>query len=216
MILWLRWALGCFLFFSAAMFLLRAQPHDDLALRTFLEPPAGCAVPCWQGIRPGVTSGEEAKQILSAHPWVERLEPWGKTTTMLWWSGRQPAFLNTAFPGIMTIENNIVQRISLPTTVPFGELWLLYDQPARGGFICMGRAWKQAVIHFATYPRAGFSISLKDELPPRCVPNVLGEHCPIAMPSLWSAPTDVILGPVYVQLDDYTTIRSQSPPFCLF
>jgi hypothetical protein len=213
--IWVLSAVSFALFFCAVLMLVRAQPNDDSSLRAFLDAPADCTTPCWQGIQPGTTPGHQALRLLQHHPWIDHIEPWGYASTLLRWNGQQPAYVDDSYPGILTIESGIVERISIPTTITFGDLWLLYDQPARGGFICLGRASRNAVLHFATYPDAGFAVSLKNGLPASCRPNVDSEACPIALPTLWNAPFDLIVGPVYVQLDDYAVIRSDSPPFCM-
>ena len=41
---------------SALTGLIRAQPYDSGALAAFFAPPEGCPAPCWQGIRPGLTT----------------------------------------------------------------------------------------------------------------------------------------------------------------
>ena len=53
------------LLFAAAA-VIRAQPYDDSELRAFLTPPEGCPAPCFMGIRPGVTTREEALTIFMA------------------------------------------------------------------------------------------------------------------------------------------------------
>src|SRR4051794_14630074 len=59
--------------FAGLMGLVHGQAEKDLAWGGFLVPPKGCPMPCWQGIRPGVTTGEEAIAILQAHPWTRRV-----------------------------------------------------------------------------------------------------------------------------------------------
>jgi hypothetical protein len=50
--------------FVFAIIPIHTQPYDDAELRAFLLPPDGCAPPCWQGIRPGVTSMARAAILL--------------------------------------------------------------------------------------------------------------------------------------------------------
>lgn len=52
------------LLFTLCIALIRVQPYDDSELRAFLTPPEGCPAPCFMGIRPGVTTMEEAVAIL--------------------------------------------------------------------------------------------------------------------------------------------------------
>lgn len=66
-----KMALMLAVLFGVAVMLIRAQPHDDRELREFLTPPDGCEAPCFMGIRPGVTTVEEAIAILENHEWVE-------------------------------------------------------------------------------------------------------------------------------------------------
>jgi len=51
---------------------MHAQPYDDHELRQLLLPD-GCPAPCFMGIRPGVTTQDEAIKILEASDWVETL-----------------------------------------------------------------------------------------------------------------------------------------------
>src|SRR5262245_29374883 len=88
--------------FAACIGVIRAQPYDDADLRAFLTPGDDCRMPCFLGIRPGVTTLEEAAGILQAHEWVGDITienyphgdmPWG---FVRWnWNGQQPAFLTT-------------------------------------------------------------------------------------------------------------------------
>ncbi len=61
------------LFFAAAA-VIRAQPYDDSELRAFLTPPEGCPAPCFMGIRPGVTTVEEAITILENSAQISKIE----------------------------------------------------------------------------------------------------------------------------------------------
>jgi hypothetical protein len=57
--------------------LIHTQFYDDTEVRDLLLPPATCPAPCFMGIRPGVTTYDEAVEILEAHSWVERIESYG-------------------------------------------------------------------------------------------------------------------------------------------
>ncbi len=75
------------------------QPYDDRAFRSIFVSSEDCRLPCWQGIRPGVTSGVEAIAILQNHPWANYVRVRGDLEagdpgTITWsWSGAQPALL---------------------------------------------------------------------------------------------------------------------------
>src|SRR5579871_5051602 len=82
---------------AALLILIRAQRYDGARVSQFFN--ACTPMPCWQGIRPGDTSINEALSILRAHPWVQTISevyasPYeGDTRTVLiyWtWSSGYP------------------------------------------------------------------------------------------------------------------------------
>src|SRR5215213_884779 len=58
---------------ALAIGVIHAQPNYDGDLRAFLLPPEGCATPCFMGIRPGVTTTQEAVERLQDSDWVSRI-----------------------------------------------------------------------------------------------------------------------------------------------
>jgi hypothetical protein len=48
---------------------LAAAPSGVNPARTFFAA-SGCPMPCWNGIRPGITLRADAEAILAAHPWL--------------------------------------------------------------------------------------------------------------------------------------------------
>src|SRR4051812_46421963 len=58
--------------FSAMLLLIQAQPYDDHQLRDLLIPD-GCPAPCFMGIRPGMTTMQEARNILEASGWTDHV-----------------------------------------------------------------------------------------------------------------------------------------------
>jgi hypothetical protein len=126
------------LFFSACIGLIRAQPYDDSELRTFLAPPDGCPRPCFMGIRPGVTRAEEATAILEAHEWIntvsryEATEDVGIVSLTATWSGRQPDFIDSSVALWLSVRDNSIQMISIPTRIPLGQIFLQLGIPQYG------------------------------------------------------------------------------------
>lgn len=115
----------------AVLILLRAQPVDDHELRDLLLP-KGCPAPCFAGIRPGITTVEEAVRILEGHDWVSKV-----TRTaggISWeWNGGQAALLGDSRGGMITVMQDeqpgypkgTVRTLGVFTTIPFGTLRLL-------------------------------------------------------------------------------------------
>lgn len=106
---------------AGAVLLIRAQPYDDTALRTLLFPP-DCSLPCFLGIRPGITTAEEAVAILSDHPWVRAVHRPHQNIT--WeWNGMQPEWIGSQ--AIIRLEGETVEEISMFTRLVLGDIWLL-------------------------------------------------------------------------------------------
>jgi hypothetical protein len=131
--------------FAALIGLVHLQPQDFSSLLALVTPPEGCAPPCWQGIRPGETTADEAVAILEVHPWVTDISISGYLSdgrqqgSISWrWNGAQPFPVETGDGGYLGINQRVVQSITLETGVRFGDLWLLLDQPEQGAFSYVG------------------------------------------------------------------------------
>ncbi len=116
--------------FAALVGLIRARPYDDSELHAILVPSDGCALPCFMGIRPGITTVQEAYDLLERHPWVDHVKQhiWfsGPNNNLFsWtWSGQQPAFINSAAPGVFSAHGSLVDVVQVSTTIPLGAFWL--------------------------------------------------------------------------------------------
>ncbi len=113
--------------------LIRAQPYDDGGLWAFLTPPEGCLAPCFMGIRPGVTTVDEAIAILEGHEWVDKVtvEDQGGFHLFWTWSGQQPHFIRTSSTGRIRriLFQDVVELISIDTRITIGELYLTLGLP---------------------------------------------------------------------------------------
>jgi len=122
--------------FAACITLIRAQPYDDSELRAFLAPPDDCPMPCFLGIRPGVTTLEETVGILEAHEWIglvssfEATEGRGVVFVTASWSGRQPDFIDSDAALWLGVNDETIESIFIPTRIPLGYIWLLYGAPS--------------------------------------------------------------------------------------
>jgi hypothetical protein len=125
--------------------LIRAQLYDDSDLRAFLTPP-DCPAPCFMGIRPGVTTTEEAIAILEAHEWVAEVDdvdpdlfrdPDGDGAYLMptigWmWSQTRPEWIDGESKGVVWIgEDGLVLRLEILTSVPMGDILLALGNPDR-------------------------------------------------------------------------------------
>jgi hypothetical protein len=87
------------------------------------------------GIRPGVTTVEEAIAILEAHEWVASVNivPWSDgrgISAVRWsWSPNKPIFVDDTYEGMLWVSINSIQDISIVTHSQLGEFWQLFDVP---------------------------------------------------------------------------------------
>ena len=121
------------LIFTAIIGLIRAQPYDDSQLRTFFAPPDGCPPPCFMGIRPGVTTVNQAIAILQTQKWVNAesivvFKVNDNESGIAWvWNGRQPPSFGEFFP-IARINNHqgVIFEIIVYTDVSLGSVIAYY------------------------------------------------------------------------------------------
>lgn len=132
--------------FLLAIALLHVRAYDDSEWRTLI----GCDAPCWQGIRPGVTSRDEAIALLQNHPWVTDLLVYGRRISWSW-SGQQPTLIDSSYPGMIWAQDERVQQVKLSLNVPFGDVWLLFDQPQSGGMELGGVTIAQPRVYRASH-----------------------------------------------------------------
>ncbi len=131
--LYLRWAALEFVLLTGVILLIRAQPYDDHELRALLMP-EDCEMPCFMGIRPGITTVDEAASLLVKHPWVKEIVRTGGSLDW-YWNGHEPAFLDgIGIPTVSAIvsdgrETVIVGSIFIPTQLPAGYIYLLMPNP---------------------------------------------------------------------------------------
>jgi len=123
--------------FAALVGLVHLQPQDLNPLFALVQPPENCATPCWQGIRPGVTTADEAIAVLEAHPWIADMTSVANAVTWRW-NGAQPFPANRDDGGSLGISGEVVSTITLETAARLGDLWLLLDQPEQGAFFYLG------------------------------------------------------------------------------
>jgi hypothetical protein len=179
---------------AAAIGIIRARPYDAGDLRAFLLPPEGCAPPCFMGIRVGSMTTGQVIEWLEQHPWVERVlltENFAATRRGFvgWkWNGGQPGLFDGSSSGALWIRDHVVRFVRVQTTIPFGSLWLLLDEPASGtfrverDFIAAG----PVIVHYAAFPGAAFTAQIT-------------VSCPLRPAEFWQKP---VLLQYYVELSE--------------
>jgi hypothetical protein len=142
--------------------LIHARPYDDSALRALLASPTDCPMPCFIGIRPGVSAADEALAILEAHGWIGDVElaydrVTGQPNAAIWnWSGSQPNLIQDTlygrpYRGNLRIQDGIVTAIWIPTTITAGDLRLLWGKPDQVAFTLFRNVDEERYPLFLSY-----------------------------------------------------------------
>jgi len=107
-----------------------AQPYDDHGLSETLLT-TDCQLPCFMGIRPGVTTQDAALQLLKMNPWVAQVSPLVSVGGFTWtWNGQQPAFLQDGFASnTLLIVNGVVQRVDFLTRESMATFLIRFGLP---------------------------------------------------------------------------------------
>lgn len=173
-----------------------SQPVADDGLAELLLPPSGCPAPCFLGLRPGVTTVDEAVRILRSHPWVSEITaaPVGSGTLRWIWNGQQPPILgHGARYGDIDIRDGQVTAIHILTPISFGTFWLVLGRPDRGT-IGRSRVMPQSLqTHRAIY--SDYGLELK---------TVISQNHDIQ--GFWNAAVEII-----VMVDTATTYAYSLP-----
>ncbi len=126
---YLRLALIPLLLLTAVLLVIRSQPYDDRELREILLP-TDCPAPCFMGIRPGVTTMEEAVKLLEASGWVEAIDKQNFPYEVKWKSNLPDQNrINSERQNRVSFSNGIVSRIDLVINFKVGDIRLGFGRP---------------------------------------------------------------------------------------
>lgn len=136
--------------FALAIALIRAQPYDDSDIRAFFTPPPGCEPPCWQGIRPGVTTLSEANAVIQRYGILE-----GPPTIQRWeWNESKPVFIRSRV-GRLVAWNEIVYQVELPDVIGLSDVLITFGRPAWGRMRYDQMETIHSVYYELYYPELG-------------------------------------------------------------
>jgi hypothetical protein len=125
---YVRFASPILAVFFAVMLFIRAQPYDDHDLRALLMPD-DCEMPCFMGIRPGVTTVDEAMHILEASGWVKEInsQKYSSSTVFHWtWNGHRPQIIDEVGPGSVSAKGGTITSLTIRTTMRLGDILMNY------------------------------------------------------------------------------------------
>jgi hypothetical protein len=128
-----RFALIPIALFTVALLLIHAQPYDDHELRSLLLPD-GCPSPCFIGIRPGVTTADEAAAILKSSQWIGKLVDAGgyslELRNLSWdWSDQKPTWIVESARGYADAAGGYITSMTIETHFSLGAVRLAFGAP---------------------------------------------------------------------------------------
>lgn len=195
---YLRLILLALLIFIAALLFIRAQPYDDHELRDLLLP-ANCPAPCFMGIRPGVTTMDDAIKILESSGWVEPHKNDFDNWISFKWNGHQPDLMmdNDGISLSFSLHPATVTQISfqLQENVSVGDLYLALGMPSSYSFpsgrllnsgnrrlsLILSHQYEQTLINLTTFT-----------------------NCPVKLSQLLNQPVKLIQYNLYPQTGAFT------------
>lgn len=161
--LYLRLLIIPFLLFSGVLLIARAQSNDDHDLRQVLLPD-GCPAPCFMGIRPGVTTLDEALSILKATGWVDHFEyETDETSIDIKWNDSSPTWLprnGARGDTSLWINKGLISQLNFETNLTLGTIQLSIGQIAMQRISLHYFAGRYFLLYSAAYPNKGLNISV--------------------------------------------------------
>lgn len=118
---------------------IRARPYDSYEFDVFLMSP-GCAVPCFMGVRPGITTKDAAVAALRAHEWVSHVVtgipifigtygPVAEFPPRWGWTGALPRWIDPEVDGQSWVMNDKIDYLEVRTRLRLGDVRLMLGRP---------------------------------------------------------------------------------------
>jgi hypothetical protein len=155
-----RMAFGCALALTLFSGFILAWRYDTTVLLATLPNQPDCPKPCWQHIRPGITSRNEAINLLAQNAWIGEIT--ADDSQIQWtWSGQQSAIIDAKQPGRIVVRDDRVNTIQIKLNIGLGDLVILLGNPL---WSTTHHANASAVVHLS-FPREYLTLSLTMRCP---------------------------------------------------
>ncbi len=152
-------------FFTAVLLIIRIQPYDDHELRQLLLP-EGCPAPCFMGIRPGITTMDEALVLLEKSGWITKtdIQSFSNNIGVIYfnWNNQTPKWIIGNMQGELMLTDKIVTTISIRTIFSLGETRILLglpDMEAVDTSLVDATNNKRIISYYARYDKIGSLIA---------------------------------------------------------
>ncbi len=168
---------------------IRFTPRQPSEAVRFLTPPNGCPMPCWYGIRPGVTTADEALRLLLANPWNGRVVTSYYDASagdgIITWVWNEAALAGVErFGGVrLRVRDRVVWNITLPPGIPLSDVWFAFGAPTGGDW---------TIVNTLTSP--GYRIEQALNYTGKQIVVTSRVLCPAKLIDFWRARSVVQLG----------------------
>jgi len=127
---YLRLTLIPIVLFTIVLMLIHAQPYDDHELREILLP-EGCPAPCFMGIRPGVTSVDEALRLLENNKWVGEIYKQNLNYSAVTWTASlsAPDNMDRNQHNTLVFFRDKVSALALWASFRLGDIRIIFGPP---------------------------------------------------------------------------------------
>lgn len=201
-----------FLLLGSLVILIHSQPFDDGGLSALITP-MDCTAPCFLGIRPGITTAAEARDLLEKRglvsSWIEPLSPATQSTDdpnfglLRWrWSNQRPEMLTGTDASLLYDKSTglVVTFGGMNTRIPLATLLLELGKPAMG-YMSGGinDRDRPTFTYAAAYPDLHFDV-------------VSYIQCPMTLRKLWESPITIQLANTIGENSRFTTYPSRLQP----
>jgi hypothetical protein len=175
---------------SLLLALVMLLPSDDHVM-AFFGANADCPMPCWQGIHPGSTRYEDAREIITHHTWLRDVQlgsfdAEGSTTPQFaYWSWASahhtPRVISSplGIDGLFSVTHGRVTTLVVRSEITLGEMWLGLGAPQRFTFQRLG--YRDGLVHELLFNNFGGS----------GVSAVAYHACPMTVATLWNSPVEI-------------------------
>jgi hypothetical protein len=172
----LRLSLPFTLGFAVVLLLIHAQPYDDSQLRSFLTPPTNCPIPCFMGIRTGVTRVSAGESYLQGNPQIQSIKAVSFQLYEVQFIDAAPT--RSARVYFAALPNVTIGRVNLfDSGIPFNRFFLTFGTPQR--MVVYDTLRHNVVSLVAYFPQYGLSIVTNFSL------------CAMQQSNLWDDQRDV-------------------------
>jgi hypothetical protein len=164
--------------------------------KAFLAEVRRCDSPCLMGIRPGVTTMQEAMALLEAHEWVGEiaLPAENAFSWVQWsWSGAQPRVIDSRQPGSLSMGYILDVEAQQDLVLVMNVRIRLHTRPAHLHLL-LGDTVNGEALRLPTLEKVNYRLYYPDTRTQTVLVLSSMVMCPARLDAYWRTPTELALG----------------------